>query len=98
MAGREALATADLTPTGRQSVDTALRRINELSVEIEPLRIQLVSFARRQPGCQALQGHYGIGWLCAAILWAEIGGARRFASSDQLVRFAGRYDSGLARG
>src|SRR5260370_24950517 len=33
--------------------------------------------------------HYGIGWLCAAIIWAEIGDARRFSSSDQLVRFAG---------
>jgi transposase len=89
VAGREALANAGLSPTGRQYVDTALRRIDELSVEIEPLRTQLVSFARRQPGCQALQRHYGIGWLCAAIMWAEIGDARRFASSDQLVRFAG---------
>jgi transposase len=88
-AGREALAGADLSRAGRQYVDTALRRIDELSVEIEPLRTQLVSFARRQPGCQALQRHYGIGWLCAAIMWAEIGDARRFASSDQLVRFAG---------
>ena len=76
-------------PAGRQYVDTARRRIDELSVEIEPLRTQLVSFARRQPGCQALQTHYGIGWLCAAIMWAEMGDARRFASSDQLVRFAG---------
>ena len=89
VAGCEALANAGLFPTGRQYVDTALRRIDELSVEIEPLRTQLVSFARRQPGGQALQRHYGIGWLCAAIMWAEIGDARRFASSDQLVRFAG---------
>jgi transposase len=50
----------------------------------------LVDFARHQRGCQALQArHYGIGWLCAAIIWAEIGDARRFSSSDQLVRFAG---------
>jgi transposase len=41
----------------------------------------LVNFARRQQGCQALQRHYGIGWLCAAIIWAEIGDARRFRSS-----------------
>ena len=70
-------------------MDTALRRIDELTAEIEPLRTQLVGFARRQRGCQALQRHYGIGWLCAAIMWAEIGDARRFRSSDQLVRFAG---------
>ena len=47
-----------------------------------------MNFARRQPGCRALQARqYGIGWLCAAIMWAEIGDARRFARSDQLVRF-----------
>ena len=88
-AGRDALAGTELSPVGRRYVDTALRRIGELSVEIEPLRTQLVDFARHQAGCQALQGHYGIGWLCAAIIWAEIGDARRFHSSDQLVRFAG---------
>ena len=88
-AGREALARAELSAAGRQCLDTALRRIDELSVEIEPLRTQLIGFARRQAGCQALQRHYGIGWLCAAIIWAEIGDACRFRSSDQLVRFAG---------
>jgi transposase len=88
-AGRDVLARAELSAAGRQCVDTALRRIDELSAEIDPLRTQLVSFARRQVGCQALQRHYGIGWLCAVIIWAEIGDARRFHSSDQLVRFAG---------
>jgi transposase len=88
-AGRDALVQAELSVAGRQYVDTALRRIDELTAEIEPLRTQLVNFARRQRGCQALQRHYGIGWLCAAIMWAEIGDARRFSSSDQLVRFAG---------
>ena len=87
--GRDELARAELSAAGRQYADTALRRIDELTAEIDPLRTQLTSFARRQPGCQALQRHYGIGWLCAAIIWAEIGDARRFASSDQLVRFAG---------
>jgi transposase len=32
---------------------------------------------------------FGVGWLCAAIIWAEIGDARRFSSSEQLVRYAG---------
>ncbi len=88
-AGREALAHAELSAAGRQYVDTALRRIDELTAEIDPLRAQLINFARRQRGCQALQRHYGVGWLCAVIMWAEIGDARRFSSSDQLVRFAG---------
>ena len=90
VAGREALVGAELSAAGRQYVDTALRRIDELSAEIEPLRAQLVNFARRQRGCRALQARqYGVGWLCAAIIWAEIGDARWFRSSDQLVRFAG---------
>jgi transposase len=88
-AGREALANVVLSASGRQYVDTALRRIDELSAEIGPLRTQLINFARYQAGCRALQAHYGIGWLCAAIIWAEIGDARRFSSSDQVVRFAG---------
>lgn len=89
-AGREALIRAELSAIGRRYVDTALCCIDELSAEIEPLRAQLVNFARHQAGCQVLQArHYGIGWLCAAIIWAEIGDARRFSSSDQLVRFAG---------
>jgi transposase len=88
-AGRAALIGAELSPAGRQYVDTALRRIDELSSEIEPLRTQLTTFARRQSGCRGLQRHFGIGWLCAAIIWAEIGDARRFTSSDQLVRYAG---------
>ena len=67
-----------------------MRRIDELTAEIEPVRTELVSFAKRQPGCRALQArHFGVGWLCAAIIWAEIGDARRFTSSDQVVRFAG---------
>ena len=40
---------------------------------IEPLRTQLVEFARRQPGCREAAGPpYGAGSLCAAIIWAEI--------------------------
>jgi len=71
-------------------VDTPLRRIDELPAAIDPARMQLINFARRQVGCQALQARqYGVGWSCAAIMWAEIGDARRFSSSDQLVRFAG---------
>jgi transposase len=88
-AGREALANAELSAAGRQYVDTALRRVDELTDQIGPLRTQLGDFARRQLGCRALQRQYGVGPLGAAILWAEIGDARRFSSSEQLVRYAG---------
>ena len=74
--GRDALACAELSAAGRQYVDTALRRIDELTGEIDPLRTQLVDFARRQAGRRALEARqYGIGWSCAAIISAEIGEA-----------------------
>jgi transposase len=61
-AGRDALARAQLSATGRQYVDNALHRIDELTGEIDPLRMQLINFARRQVGCRALQARqYGVG-------------------------------------
>src|ERR1700739_4078613 len=68
---RAALASVEVSAAGRQDVNTALRRVDGLTAEIDPLRTQLVGFARRQRGCQALQRHYGIGWVVAAIMWAE---------------------------
>jgi transposase len=87
--GRAELCAAELSPAGRQMVDTALAAIDALTVQIKPLRLQLTTIGCRQPGAQALQTHYGIGPLCAAIIWAELGDCRRFANSDQAVRFAG---------
>ena len=89
-AGRDGLARVELSAAGRHYVDAALRRIDDLTGEIVPLRAQLVGVAHRQAGCRALQAsQYGVGWLSAAIMWAEIGDARRFRNSGQLVRFAG---------
>jgi hypothetical protein len=38
-------------------------------------------FARRQEGCKALMGHYGVGPRVATAMLAEFGDARRFSSS-----------------
>jgi len=86
---RAELCTVELSPAGRQMVDTALVAIDALTAQIKPLRRQLCAVACRQPGARALQSHYGIGPLSAAIIWAELGDCRRFSSSDQAVRFAG---------
>jgi len=88
-AGRSVLTTAELSPAGRQLVETALTAIDALSRQIEPLRAQLQSIGRRQAGARALTAQYGIGALCAAIIWAELGDCRRFSRSDQAIRFAG---------
>ncbi len=87
--GRAELRAVELSAAGRQMVDTALVAIDSLSAQITPLRRQLCAVGCRQPGPRALQAQYGIGPLCAAIIWAELGDCRRFANSDQAVRFTG---------
>jgi transposase len=79
-----------LSPAGARAVAVALGRIDDLDARITPLRRQIASFARRQPGCQALHDElYGVGTLVAAIIWAFLGDARRFSCSAQAVRYAG---------
>jgi transposase len=87
--GREALAQAALSAAGRQVVETALAAIEALTALLDPLRAQLEATGAREPGCRALTREYGIGRLSGAIIWAELGDCRRFASADQAVRFAG---------
>ena len=87
--GRAWLARVELPAVARQAVDLALRMIDHLEVELDTLDAQLAGIARVQPGCQALQRRYGIGWLTAVAIWAEFGDVRRFANSRQAVRFTG---------
>lgn len=87
--GLAQLAEAELSPAGRQSIGTALELIGRLTDQIVPLRAQLGDFARRQSGCRALMGLYGVGALTAPIIWAEMGDTRRFTSSRHAVRHTG---------
>ena len=87
--GRTALAACELSAAGRQMVSTAMSMIDCLDQQVLPLRTQLQSLARRQPGARALTAHYGIGALCALVIWAELGDCSRFSRSDQAVRTAG---------
>jgi transposase len=87
--GRAWLARAELPAVARQAVDLALRMIDHLEGELDLLDGELARIARVQPGCQALMGRYGIGWLTAVTIWAEFGDVRRFANSRQAVRFTG---------
>ena len=87
--GATALAQAELSAAGRYAVDTATATIASLEHAIVPLRSQLVSSGRSQPSVRALTQLYGISWLSATIIWAELGDCQRFTSADQVVRFAG---------
>jgi transposase len=89
-AGREALTRVELSSAGRALVLLALRMIDIIDGELAPLDRELRAFARRQPACRALIDRlYGVGPITATAILAELGDARRFASSDDAVRHSG---------
>jgi transposase len=87
--GREWLAAQPLSETAREQVDVATAMVDALEAQIAPLDRELRAYARRQAGCKALMGHYGIGALTAVTILAELGDCSRFSSSRQAVRYAG---------
>jgi transposase len=89
-AGREALASVELSPAGRELVALALRMIDVIDHELAPIDRALSLFARCQPGCRALIARlYGVGPVTATAIVAEVGDARRFGFSDDAVRHCG---------
>jgi transposase len=78
-----------LSPAARQAIAVALRVIDALDAQIDGVRGELVGFARRQPGCRALQAEFGIGALLSVVIWCEMGDARRFTRSRDVVRHSG---------
>jgi transposase len=88
--GRAAVEQVELSPAGRQAVQTGLRQIGRLTGELDPLRRQLGMLSRRQPGCAALRATwFGVGAVTAVAIWAELGDVRRFANSGDVVRHTG---------
>lgn len=79
----------DLPQAARAQVDVALAMIDALLARLGPLDQELRAYARRQSGCRALMGHYGIGELTAVTILAELGDVSRFSSSRRAVRYAG---------
>jgi transposase len=74
----------------RQALAVALRQIDRLDAEVDPIDQWLGVLARRQPGCRALiAAHYGIGAITAPTILAELGDVRRFGGGDQVVRATG---------
>jgi transposase len=79
-----------LPPASRQLLGVALRQIDGLDAELDPIDQWLRALARRQPGCRALMTrHYGIGAITAPTILAELGDVRRFGGGDQVVRATG---------
>jgi transposase len=86
---RRRLAEMEMSPAGRQMVQTGLIMLDAFDSQLKPLSAQIVSLAKAQPGCRALEQLYGVGWLTAVAILAELGDCRRFHSADQAVRASG---------
>ena len=87
--GRQWLQSLELPATAREQVTVALQMVNAVDAQLAPMDKELRAYARRQPGCKALMGLYGVGHLTAVTILAELGEARRFSSSREAVRYSG---------
>src|SRR5450631_3794423 len=59
-----------LPAAGREQITVALGMIDAGEARVAPLDKELRSYARRQPGCHALQALYGIGELTSVVILA----------------------------
>jgi transposase len=83
-------AAAQLSPAGQLQVATALGVTAVLDERLHVLRHQLLDAARHLAGAKVLSERlYGVGPLTALAMTCWLGGAGRFSSSRQAVRFAG---------
>jgi transposase len=86
---REA-AAAHLSPAGQVQVATALEVTAALDERLHAVRHQLLDAARHLTGAKVLgERLYGVGPVTALAMTCWLGGAGRFSSSRQAVRFAG---------
>jgi transposase len=90
LAALQAAAAAHLSPAGQLQVATALAVLEALEARMHELRHQLLDAARHLAGAKVLAERlYGVGPFAALALTCWLGGAGRFSSSRQAVRFAG---------
>ncbi len=90
LAGLRAAAAAQLSPAGQLQVATALEVIDALEARLHVVRHQLTDAARHLNGAKVLAARlYGVGPVTALAITCWLGGAGRFSSSRQAVRFAG---------
>jgi transposase len=96
LAGRQFLAGLELPIDARERISVALEMIDLLEIQIATIERDLRALARRQPGCQALMGQYGMGEISALVTLCELGDVTRLHASRQAVRMAG-IDIGVHR-
>jgi transposase len=90
LAALRVVAAARLSPAGQLQVATALEVLDALEARLHVVRHQLLDAARHLAGAKVLAARlYGVGPVTALALTCWLGGAARFSSSRQAVRFAG---------
>jgi transposase len=95
-AGREFLEALKLPADARERIEIALTMVDAIEAQIGPLERELRQLARRQAGCRALMGLYGMGELTALVTLCELGDVGRLSASRKAVRMAG-IDIGVHR-
>jgi transposase len=95
-AGRAFLDRLRLPTDARERIEIALAMIDAIDAQISPLERELRRLARRQVGCRALMGLYGMGELTALVTLCELGDVGRLSASRKAVRMAG-IDIGVHR-
>ena len=87
--GRAWLAGLELSPAGRQVVDTWLREVDHLDGELAAQTRELERLARADARARCLQTVPGIGPYAAMVILAELGAAERFGNKRALASYAG---------
>ena len=95
-AGRAFLDALELPDDARERIEIALAMVDAIEAQIAPLERELRQLARRQTGCRALMGLYGMGELTSLVTLCELGDVRRLSASRKAVRMAG-IDIGVHR-
>jgi transposase len=94
--GRAFLERLALPGDARERIEIALAMVDAIDARIAPLERDLRQLARRQAGCRALMGLYGMGELTSLITLCELGDVGRLSASRKAVRMAG-IDIGVHR-
>jgi transposase len=94
--GRAFLQALELPVDARERIEIALAMIDAIEAQIAPLERELRQLARRQRGCRALMGLYGMGELTSLVTLCELGDVGRLSASRKAVRMAG-IDIGVHR-
>jgi transposase len=89
LAGRSMLAAVELGDAYRLRVDSLVKLIDDLDVEVARFEKIVADVLSGHPGYHAVQSIPGVGPILAAVFVAEIGDVTRFAGPAQLSSWAG---------